>query len=212
MYIQRKSDTDHSIIRFSPETDKSIVYGRTSKDLIFYLKKCVQLQYLEQAGESNDYRLDLEGWKRLAKLRETMTESSQAFVAMWFSDQTIEAWNGGFEPALLATGYEPIRMDMVEHNEMIDERIIAEIRRSGLLVADFTGNRSGVYFEAGFAKGLGIDVIWTCRKDEIDQLHFDTRQFNHIDWESPDDLKKRLVTRIEATLPTRKKRGSASTP
>ena len=60
--------------------------------------------------------------------------------------------------------------------------------------------RGSAYFEAGFAVGLGIPVIWTCRKDAIDHLHFDTRQFNHIKWEKPADLMIQLADRLEAAI------------
>jgi len=60
----------------------------------------------------------------------------------------------------------------VHHNEKICDKIVSEIRKSGLLVADFTGNRGGVYFEAGFAMGLSIPVIWTCRASDVEKLHF----------------------------------------
>jgi hypothetical protein len=45
---------------------------------------------------------------------------------------------------------------------------MAEIRRSRFVVADYTGQRNGVYFEAGFGLGLGLVVIPTCRADEVD--------------------------------------------
>jgi hypothetical protein len=51
--------------------------------------------------------------------------------------------------------------------------------------------------------GLGMPVIWTCREDDVDNLHFDTRQYNHIVWAEPADLKEKLALRIEATLPNR---------
>ena len=95
-----------------------------------------------------------------------------------------------------------MRIDLEEHNEKICDRIISEIRRSGLVVADFTGQRGGVYFESGYAMGLGIPVIRTCRKDFMETLHFDTRQYNHVSWESPEELKGKLINRIRATLPT----------
>ena len=60
----------------------------------------------------------------------------------------------------------------IEHSGKIDDRIIAEIRTAGLVVADFTGSRGGVYYEAGFASGLGIPVIWSCREDHLDQLYW----------------------------------------
>ena len=139
------------------------------------------------------------------ELRRKKPESRQAFVAMWFSDVVKDAWTKAIKPALEETGYKPIRIDLVQHNDKIDDRIIAEIRKSGLLVADFTGNRGGVYFEAGLAMGLGIPVIWTCRKDALREVHFDTRQYNHIIWETPESLKKELKNRIEATLPIQNK-------
>ena len=55
------------------------------------------------------------------------------------------------------------------------------------LSSDFTGNRGGVYYEAGFAHGLGLPVIFMCR--DGDELHFDVRQYNCIFWK-PDQLLK----------------------
>jgi nucleoside 2-deoxyribosyltransferase len=89
--------------------------------------------------------------------------------------------------------------------EAID-KIIADIRKSALLVADLTEHRQGVYFEAGFALGLGVPVIWTCRDDHKDKIHFDTRQYNCIFWRTPEELKERLINRIEATIPFPKTR------
>ena len=71
-------------------------------------------------------------------------------------------------------------------------------------MADFTqgdnGARGGVYFEAGFALGLGLRVVYTCRKDEVDKLAFDTRQYSHILWEKPEDLREALANRIVALI------------
>jgi hypothetical protein len=82
----------------------------------------------------------------------------------------------------------------------ICDEIIAEIRRSRFVVADYTGHRGGVYYEAGFAAGRGLPVILTCRNSDMDKLHFDIRQYNCIDWHSPEELAKRLQVRIEALL------------
>lgn len=106
----------------------------------------------------------------------------------------------GFKPGIEDSKYfKAVRVDSDEHNQKIDDRIVALIRQSGLLVADFTGDRGGVYFEAGLAQGLGIPVIWTCRIDYSDKLHFDTRQYNHILWRTPEELRDSLSNRIMAT-------------
>ena len=135
---------------------------------------------------------------------ETNPDSAQCFVAMWFDPSMEEVYEKGIKPAIEAVGYSPLRIDRQEFVGKIDDEIIAEIRRSRFLVADFThghdGARGGVYYEAGFAQGLGLTVIFTCRDDMFDNLHFDTRQFNHIAWENPDDLREKLANRIGSVM------------
>lgn len=59
-----------------------------------------------------------------------------------------------------------------------------------------------MYFEAGFAIGLGIPIIWTAREDEVKggKIHFDIRQYNCIEWKNPEDLKEKLINRIKAVI------------
>jgi hypothetical protein len=128
------------------------------------------------------------------------TASTQGFVAMWFSDEMTIAWEKGFFPAIDRAGYTPHRIDKKEHINKICDEIIAEIRRSRFVVADFTGQRGGVYYEAGYAGGREIPVIWTCHKDDLNKLHFDIRQYSCIDWTTPEDLAQRLQLRIEAVI------------
>ena len=149
-------------------------------------------------------RLTIEGYVHLAKLERTATDSSQAFVAMWFGDSMNPAWEEGIKPAIENAGYTPKRIDKKEHVDKIDDQIIAEIRRSRFIVADFThgdeGVRGGVYYEAGFAHGLNIPVIFACREDAFNNIHFDTCQYNHIVWEEPEELRKELEARIGAVI------------
>ena len=150
-----------------------------------------------------DVTVKVPGYRRIEAL-ETNPDSSQCFVAMWFGDEMDKAYENGIRPAIEATGYSPVRIDRQEFNGKIDDEIVAKIRRSRFLVADFTqgedGARGGVYYEAGFAHGLDLQVIFTCRKDMIDKAHFDTRQFNHIVWENSDDLREQLKNRIGSVL------------
>ena len=144
------------------------------------------------------------------KLNRNITQSSQGFVAMWFDSSLVPAYEHAFEPAIMRAGYDAVVMNKVEHLNRIDDEIIARIKTSLFVVADFTGHRGGVYFEAGFALGLGLPVIWTCRKDDMKGLHFDIRQYNTIDWNDFEDLALRLQYRIEATIGKGPKVSSAS--
>ncbi len=184
-------------------TDYSIAYAKDKTAFYEYLKIAAELSYLKLDQLSFRYSIGAKGWMRITELLQNKVKFDQAFVAMWFNPGMKEAFTLGIEPALKQTGYIPMKIDLKEHNEHVDDEIIAEIRKSGLLVADFTGQRAGVYFEAGFALGLGIPVIWTSRSDEIASVHFDTRQYNHIVWETPEELRTKLINRIEATLPNR---------
>jgi nucleoside 2-deoxyribosyltransferase len=143
-------------------------------------------------------RLTAKGHIAADELRARRAASTQAFVAMWFTDETKVVYDNGIEPGIRNAGYKALIIRKKEHANKIDDEIIAEIRRSAFIVADFTGHRQNVYFETGFAIGLGLPVIWTCKKDEIKDLHFDIRQYNCIDWQSEAELAQRLTKRISA--------------
>lgn len=122
---------------------------------------------------------------------------------MWFNEAVKPLWVDGIEKAIREAGYDPKRVDEHPHNNRIDDEIIALIRRSRFLVADFTGNRGGVYFEAGYALGMGIPVIWTIRSDQLKEVHFDNRQYNFLTWTNEtiqSEFKDSLRYRIEATI------------
>lgn len=142
-----------------------------------------------------------EGWAFLDSLKYGNPDSQMAFIAMWF-DPSMNPVLEQIEKAVLDSGYEPKRVDKHEHVNRIDDEIIALIRQSKFIVADYTGQRGGVYFESGFALGLNLPVIWICRKDEEKKLHFDTSHFNFIFWEDTklSELKEALQRRIIAIM------------
>ena len=139
-------------------------------DEVVYLLAYLEKQgWLEQPGGTPDtYVLTVEGYARLAELEIAHKASAQGFVAMWFNDSTDAAWSKGIKLGIEDAGYEAFRIDRKEHNNKIDDEIIAELRRSRFVVADFTqgedGARGGVYYEAGFAHGLNIPVIFLVGK------------------------------------------------
>lgn len=172
--------------------------------LLEQLEKQALLDVHVKTKSAVEYVITVDGYAYLSNLERSTVDSKQAFVAMWFDDTMQAAYEDGIAPAIRDAGYEPMRIDQKEHINRIDDEIIAEIRRSRFLVADFTqgqsGARGGVYYEAGFAHGLTIPVIFTCQEDAIGKVHFDTRQYNHITWIAPADLRSRLAQRISAII------------
>lgn len=123
--------------------------------------------------------------------------AKKAFVAMWFDDSMKNA-REAIKEAINHCGYIANIIDEKEHNNYIVPEILYEIEKSKFLVSDLTGNRGGVYYEAGYAKAIGKEVILTAKKTE--KTHFDVAQMNTIFWETEDELKDRLITRIKATI------------
>lgn len=151
--------------------------------------------------------------------------SKQAFVAMWFNrDENIKeykydmqkVYEQAIEPAISTSKdtYTAMRIDCKEHCNDINDEMIAEIRKSKFVVADLTGYRGGVYFEAGFAYGLGLPVIYTCNQEWLNTqkddkgniiregVHFDLNHRNMILWDynKLEDFKEALRKRIEAVI------------
>ena len=139
------------------------------------------------------------------------SSNEQVFVAMWF-DECLkeEAYKEGFAKGIERAGYKAKRTDDdTLHSDKLDDRVMADIRQSRIVVADFTCDvanvrrkRTGlangnVHYEAGFAHGLGRPVIYTCRDTCKDYLRFDTRQINHIFWRDAADLARQLQERLE---------------
>ncbi|MGA9892813.1 MAG: hypothetical protein WBE48_10615 [Xanthobacteraceae bacterium] len=62
--------------------------------------------------------------------KQSVTASTQAFVAMWFDPSLEDAWTGGLRRGITDAGYKPLRIDAKEHANKICDEIISEIRRS----------------------------------------------------------------------------------
>ncbi len=140
------------------------------------------------------------GWAFLDEANKVSVLTNQVFVAMSFADEMKSAWKLGIEPAIRSAKFQPYRVDVEPHLDKIDNKIIAEIKNSRFVVADVTMQRPGVYFEAGFAIGLRIPVFWCVREDDLKNVHFDTRQYNHIVWKNEQELAQQLQTFISAII------------
>jgi len=144
--------------------------------------------------------ITVNGLDHLEELQKSKPSADTAFVAMSFAEELEDIYHSHIGPAIHDSGYTPVRIDLVPHNGDIISRVLTEIRLAKFVVADFTGHRNGVYFEAGFAKALGLEVVWMCREDELEKAHFDTSHFNHLTWKDDGMLRQRLKARILATI------------
>lgn len=182
--------------------DYPLVDAHDERELGAYLGYLQEKGILREVGIPSGvaYLITIDGWRMIEPTVRPGGEPGRCFVASWLDDQMDEPYRTGIDPAVRACGYTPVWMKDIPENKGITDRILSEIRRAEFLVADFTGQRQSVYFEAGFARGLGREVIWCCREDDLSHVHFDTRHLGHVAWKDPDDLRRKLEESIRANI------------
>jgi len=125
--------------------------------------------------------------------------SGKVFVSMPMNKDKyscVDEIRNGMQKAITNTGNEAYFVDLDMHNRNISDKIIEEIRNCKFLVADFTCQNTGVYFEAGYAKGIGKTVIHTCKKNDFENIHFDIKQIQFVVWTDERDLEIKLKKQI----------------
>jgi len=192
-YIKRKTSYPSENLKINNLNDYSICFAKSKNEFTYYLdhlkeKGLISLQ--NENGNLRTYHLTIKGFDYLSKLQDFNIHSNRCFVAMSFKPEYENIYTKAIKPAIEKAKYMPIRID--EENSKkpdmevnIDDRLIAEIRMSRFMVADFTGQSLNVYYEAGFAYGLGMKVIRCCEINAIKNgaLPFDTRNRDHLSWE-----------------------------
>ena len=189
--------------------DTALAFASSSGEVQYTIEALRDLGFLKSYAQSTKgfgVFVTPEGWAHFEKLTKgSSAPENPVFVAMRFGGTEEKsnmdaAFQQAIQPAIEQAGYRATRVDLSEHNDWIMDKVLGDIRTAPFVVADFTGNRNGVYFEAGFARGLGIRVIHTCREEHLDQAHFDTKQLNHVVWQTPADLRKKLFHRIVGSI------------
>jgi len=154
-----------------------------------------------KGGFARTARITPKGWAYLESL-DLNPESPHGFVAMAFRPELAPLYDQAIRPAVEAAGYDALRIDRKRHENIIDDEIIASIRRSRFLIADFTYHSNGVYYEAGYSRGLGLKVIRICRDTDLAAVHFDQSHYHIQPWKTDrlGELARELRFRIEAAV------------
>ncbi len=123
-----------------------------------------------------------------------MTPKPFAFVLMPFTDSFRDTYFLGIKPACEEAGYYCERLDEQIFEETMLERIYNQIAKADIIVADLTERNPNVFYETGYAHGLGKRVILLTRNSE--DIPFDLKHHFHIVYsEGIVDLKRRLRER-----------------
>lgn len=85
-------------------------------------------------------------------------------------------------------GYEVYDLRNVAKAGIIDEIMRTTIASSKFVIADLTYDNNGAYWEAGFAEGIGLPVIYICEREKFERTktHFDTNHLTTVLWSMND--------------------------
>lgn len=159
-------------------------------------------------GTANDVSITPSGWIQLENT--INVQSDIVFIASKY-EETINTFLDSYVvTAIKNAGYTPKLMRSHDHVNVIDNEMLSLIRQSKFVIADLTNNSRGAYYEAGFAHGMGLPVIFTCEKtyyeDEDNAIHFDTSHYPIKTWlndneENAEKYSNELKHFIEANFP-----------
>ena len=173
------------------------------------LDDAIQVEYILDYLTENKYlkiedynayvvQLTPKALERIYELQKHQVNNNNVFIAMKFGKET-NALREKIKEGL--QDYNVRIMDEIEHNHQIVPEMLYEIRNSKFVIAELSNHNNGAYYEAGYALGLGKEVIHICKKSELSNgLHFDVAQVNTIVYDNIDEIPEKLKRRIKATI------------
>ncbi|MES2770223.1 MAG: nucleoside 2-deoxyribosyltransferase [Bdellovibrionota bacterium] len=153
-----------------------------------------------------EWQMTVDGWAHISK-QNISQNTNKVFIATQFkwtegnSQDAIDA----IKNACKDCGYDANVVSQA-HTDNITNKIMSEIKDSKFVVAELTYNNRGVYFESGYARGLGKPVFHLIKSDHVDgddkegkRIHFDIQQIMYRQWDNYEQLREMLRDWIKVT-------------
>jgi hypothetical protein len=135
----------------------------------------------------------------LVALAEKLAESRSVLVVMSYAERPdLKDAYGTFRRICDSLGYVCERITEKNAASRILPEILERIRRAAFTIVDLTELKPNVFYELGYADGLGGKVIVTAKNGT--QLPFDVKDIPTLLWESQEELGNDLRERIQTVV------------
>ena len=84
--------------------------------------------------------------------------------------------------------------------EQITPSVEIWLQKSAIVICDFTGNRGNVFYEFGYARAVGTDLICICPIASVDELPSHVKGFQMLVYDTLEDLEKQLSAKLSVVL------------
>lgn len=135
------------------------------------------------------------------KLPGGFVQPDLVFVLMPFKDEFAEVYQSIKMAGKLING-RPLTVDRMDEKRgpyMISDAILDRIKQAALVVAEVTEENANVYFEIGYARGVGKLVLPCARKGTT--LPFDIKDINTVFYSTTNNLITQLTEHFKVIFP-----------
>jgi len=135
--------------------------------------------------------------KEVVCLAVRLVAPRDVFTIMSFTEEFVDVFDS-YQEVCRRHHFEAERTDESTSLERVIPRIETGIGKSAFVIADVSDLSPNVFYEVGYAKGLGKDVIVTAKKGTV--LPFDVRDFPTIFWQTQRELKEKLRKSLDGLV------------
>ncbi|CAN2042723.1 Nucleoside 2-deoxyribosyltransferase [Candidatus Magnetomoraceae bacterium gMMP-15] len=129
-------------------------------------------------------------------LAEKIVFTKSVFVVMSFNETSqYKDLYTSIQRVCMEYDYDAKRVDDSNSFKRIIPEIILQIRQSAFVIADVTELKPNVFYELGFADGIGKKIILTAK--EGTEVPFNINDFPILYWDSFADFEKELEERVK---------------
>ena len=123
-------------------------------------------------------------------------EKGYVFIAMPMDPDNPQLFDvlDSIKEAASQCGMHAERVDEPQYTERITDRILESIQKAEYVIVDLTSSKPNVFYEAGYAQGIGKTPIYIARHGT--QLEFDLKDYPVIFFKNLRELKDALERRL----------------